>query len=110
MSALNDFYQNWKSEFLDTELDDLKKEFQEIVSKKFPNHGEVELEAGEEDGDGLYWFSQANIDVNGYEFIITGDNDGFPILAVRHNSNILGVHYPKNSSEFEDVLNEIRIN
>ena len=35
--------------------------------------------------------------------------NGVPVMDVVHNSNILGVYYPKNCSEFKKYINEIII-
>jgi hypothetical protein len=109
MSALNDFYENNKFEFTEDELDEIEREFIEIVSNKFATISEVEFDCGEGSAESLFWLTQMKINVNGYEIIVRGDDNGVPVMDVVHNSNILGVYYPKNCSEFKKYINEIII-
>jgi hypothetical protein len=109
MSALNDFYENRKFEFSDEELDQIEREFLEIVSNKFATTSEVEFDCGEGSSDELFWLTQMKINVNGYGIIVRGDDNGVPVLDIVHHSNILGVYYPKNSAEFLNFINEITV-
>jgi hypothetical protein len=49
------------------------------------------------------------ISVNGYDIIVRGDDNGVPVIDIVHDSNILGVYYPKNISEFVKYINEVII-
>ena len=109
MSALNDFYENRKFEFSDEELDQIENEFLEIVSIKFATTSEVEFDCGEGSSDEVFWLIQMKINVNGYDIIVRGDDNGVPVLDIVHDSNILGVYYPKNSAEFIKFIDEITI-
>ena len=110
MSVLNDFYEINKFEFTEEELDEMENEFLEIVSNKFKNTSEVEFDCGEGSSEDTFWLTQMKININGYEIIVRGDDNGVPVIDVVHNSNILGVYYPKNCSEFKKYINEIIIN
>ena len=109
MSALNDFYEKNKFEFSEPELDEMENEFLEIVSNKFKNTSEVEFDCGEGSSEDKFWLTQMKINVSNYEIIVRGDNDGTPIIDIVHDSNILGVYYPKNISEFAKYINELSI-
>lgn len=109
MSALNDFYENRKFEFSELELDEMEVEFLEIVSNKFENTSEVELDCDEGSSDEVFWLTQMKINVGSYEIIVRGDDDGTPVIDIVHDSNILGVYYPKNISEFVKYINELNI-
>ncbi len=109
MSALNDFYENRKFEFSELELDEMEVEFLEIVSNKFKNSSEVEFECGEGISEDIFWLTQMKINVSNYEIIVRGDYDGTPVIDIVHDSNILGVYYPKNISEFVKYINELNI-
>jgi hypothetical protein len=109
MSALNDFYEKNKFEFSELELDEMEVEFLEIVSNKFENTSEVELDCDEGSSDEVFWLTQMKINVGSYEIIVRGDDDGTPVIDIVHDSNILGVYYPKNISEFVKYINELNI-
>jgi len=109
MSALNDFYENRKLEFTELELDEMEVEFLEIVSNKFENTSEVELDCDEGSSDDVFWLTQMKINVGSYEIIVRGDDNGTPVLDVVHDSNILGAYYPKNKTELVRYLEEIII-
>jgi hypothetical protein len=109
MSALNDFYENSKFEFTELELDEMENEFLEIVSNKFKNTTEVEFDCGEGSSEDTFWLTQMKINVSNNEIIVRGDNDGIPVIDIVHDSNILGVYYPKNISEFVKYINELNI-
>jgi|LakMenE01Jun11ns_1017448.scaffolds.fasta_scaffold9642298_2 hypothetical protein len=109
MSALNDFYENRKFEFSEPELDEMEVEFLEIVSNKFENTSEVELDCDEGSSDEVFWLTQMKINVSNYEIIVRGDDDGTPVIDIVHDYNILGVYYPKNISEFVKYINELNI-
>jgi hypothetical protein len=109
MSALNDFYEKNKFEFTESELDEMEVEFLEIVSNKFENTSEVELDCDEGSSDEVFWLTQMKINVGSYEIIVRGDDDGTPVIDIVHDSNILGVYYPKNISEFVKYINELNI-
>jgi hypothetical protein len=109
MSALNDFYENRKFEFSDEELDQIESEFLEIVSNKFATTSEVEFDCGEGSSDELFWLTLMKINVNGYDIIVRGDDNGVPVLDIVHYSNILGTYYPKNRTELVNYINEIII-
>lgn len=109
MSALNDFYENSKFEFTELELDEMENEFLEIVSNKFKNTTEVEFDCGEGSSEDTFWLTQMKINVSNNEIIVRGDNDGIPVIDIVHDSNILGVYYPKNISEFLNYINELNI-
>lgn len=108
MSALNDFYENEKYKFSDSELDELDEEFFNLVSSKFPNCSSVEWDV-DEIGEDLYIIAEAKINVKGYNFIVRGDDNGTPVLDIVHNSNIIGVYYPKNVDDFLLILDQIVI-
>ena len=109
MSALNDFYENSKFEFTELELDEMENEFLKIVSNKFKNTTEVEFDCGEGSSEDTFWLTQMKINVSNNEIIVRGDNDGIPVIDIVHDSNILGVYYPKNISEFVKYINELNI-
>ncbi len=109
MSALNDFYEKNKFEFTEPELDEMEIEFLEIVSNKFENTSEVELDCEEGSSDEVFWLTQMKINVSNYEIIVRGDDDGTPVIDIVYDSNILGVYYPKNISEFVKYINELVI-
>jgi hypothetical protein len=109
MSALNDFYEKNKFEFSELELDEMEVEFLEIVSNKFENTSEVELDCDEGSSDEVFWLTQMKINVSNYEIIVRGDDDGTPAIDIVHDSNILGVYYPNNISEFVNYINELNI-
>jgi hypothetical protein len=109
MSALNDFYEKNKFEFSELELDEMEVEFLEIVSNKFENTSEVEFDCGEGSSEDIFWLTQMKINVGDYEIIVRGDDDGTPVIDIVHDSNILGVYYPKNISEFVKYINELNI-
>jgi hypothetical protein len=109
MSALNDFYENRKLEFTELELDEMENEFLEIVSNKFKNTSEVEFDCDEGSSEDTFCLTQMKINVSSYEIIVRGDDDGIPVIDIVHNSNILGVYYPKNISEFVKYINEVNI-
>jgi hypothetical protein len=87
----------------------MEVEFLEIVSNKFENTSEVEFDCGEGSTESLFWLTQMKININGYEIIVRGDDDGTPVLDVVHDSNILGAYYPKNKTELVRYLEEIII-
>ena len=107
MSALNDFYEKNKFEFSEPELDEMENEFIEIVSNKFKNTSEVEFDCGEGSSDEVFWLTQMKMNVGSYEIIVRGDDNGSPVLDVVHDSNILGIYYPKNKTELVKYLEEI---
>jgi hypothetical protein len=109
MSALNDFYENRKFEFTEGQLDEIEREFLEIVSNKFATTSEIEFDCGEGSTDDVFWLTQMKINVNGYDIIVRGDDNGTPVLDVVHDSNILGTYYPKNRTELVNYINEITI-
>ena len=109
MSALNDFYENNKFEFTESELDEMESEFIEIVSNKFATTSEVEFDCGDGSSDEVFWLTQMKINVSGYDIIVRGDDNGTPVLDVVHDSNILGAYYPKNKTELVRYLEEIII-
>jgi hypothetical protein len=109
MSALNDFYENRKFEFTEFELDEMENEFLKIVSNKFKNTSEVDLDCDEGSSDEVFWLTQMKINVGSYEIIVRGDDNGTPVLDVVHDSNILGAYYPKNITELVRYLEEIII-
>ena len=109
MSALNDFYENNKFEFTESELDEMESEFIEIVSNKFATTSEVEFDCGDGSSDEVFWLTQMKINVSGYDIIVRGDDNGTPVLDVVHDSNILGAYYPKNKTELARYLEEIII-
>ena len=109
MSALNDFYENNKFEFTESELDEMESEFIEIVSNKFATTSEVEFDCGDGSSDEVFWLTQMKINVSGYDNIVRGDDNGTPVLDVVHDSNILGAYYPKNKTELVRYLEEIII-
>jgi hypothetical protein len=109
MGALNDFYEKSKFEFTEIELDEIEREFLEIVSNKFSTISEVEFDCGEGSTESLFWLNQMKLTVNGYDIVVRGDDNGAPVLDIVHDSNILGVYYPKNSDELIKYINEIII-
>ena len=109
MSALNDFYENRKFEFTESELDEMENQFLEIVSDKFKNTSEVEFDCGEGCSEDTFWLTQMKINVGDYEIIVRGDDYGTPVIDIVYDSNILGVYYPKNISEFVKYINELNI-
>lgn len=109
MSALNDFYEKNKLEFTEPELDEMEVEFLEIVSNKFKNTTEVEFDCDEGSSENKFWLTQMKININGYDIIVRGDDNGIPVIDVVNDSNILGVYYPKNVSEFVKYINELNI-
>lgn len=109
MSALNDFYEKNKFEFTEYELDEMEKEFLEIISNKFENVSEVEFDCGEGSSENLFWMTQMNIYVSDYNIIVRGDENGNPILDIARDSDILGTYYPKNIAEFIKCINEVKI-
>ena len=109
MSALNDFYEKKKFEFSEPELDEMEVEFLEIVSNKFKNTSEVEFDCGEGSSEDTFWLTQMKTIISNYEIIVRGDDDGTPVIDIVHDSNILGVYYPKNITEFIKYVNEITL-
>ncbi len=109
MSALNDYYENRKLEFTELELDEMENEFLEIIANKFKNTSEVEFDCGEGSSEDTFWLTQMKTIVSNYEIIVRGDDDGTPVIDIVHDSNILGVYYPKNISEFVNYINELNI-
>jgi hypothetical protein len=109
MSALNDFYEKNKFEFTESELDEIENEFLEIIANKFKNTSEVEFDCGEGSSEDTFWLTQMKINVSNYEIIVRGDDDGTPAIDIVHDSNILGVYYPNNISEFVNYINELNI-
>lgn len=107
MTALNHFYEKNKFEF--TELDEMENEFLEIIANKFKNTSDVEFDCGEGSSEDTFWLTQMKIIVCGYKIIVRGDDNGFPVLDIVHDSNILGTYYPKNSSELVKKIDEINI-
>jgi hypothetical protein len=107
MSALNDFYENSKFEFTELELDDMEREFIEIVSNKFENSSEVEFDCGEGSTEDVFWLTEMKINVSGYDIVVRGDDNGVPVLDIVVNSNIISSYYPKNISELNKYINEI---
>ena len=109
MGALNDFYEKSKFEFTEIELDEMEIEFLEIVSNKFSIISEVEFDCGEGSSDEFFWLTQMKINVSGYDIVVRGDDNGVPVLDIVHDSNIIGVYYPKNIDELINCINEITI-
>ncbi len=109
MSALNDFFEKSKFEFTEIELDEIESEFLEIVTNKFLTTSEVEFDCGEGSTDSLFWLTQMKINVSNYDIIVRGDDNGTPVLDIVHDSNILGVYYPKNNDELIKYINDIII-
>jgi hypothetical protein len=109
MSTLNDFYEKNKFEFSEPELDEMEVEFLEIISNKFKNTSEVEFDCGEGSSEDTFWLTQMKTIISNYEIIVRGDDDGTPVIDVVHDSNILGVYYPKNITEFVNYINELNI-
>lgn len=109
MSILNDFYEKSKFEFTELELDKMENEFLEIISNKFENISEVEFDCGEGSAENVFWLTQMNISINGLDIIVRGDDNGVPVLDIVHDSNILGVYYPKNITDFKNYINGINI-
>lgn len=107
MSALNDFYENSKFEFTELELDDMEREFIEIISNKFENSSEVEFDCGEGSTEDVFWLTEMKINVSGYDIVVRGDDNGVPVLDIVVNSNIISSYYPKNISELNKCVNEI---
>jgi hypothetical protein len=87
----------------------MEKEFSEIISDKFENFSEVEVVCVEVSSDDIFWLTQMKTNVSNYEIIVRGDDDGTPVIEIVHDSNILGVYYPKNISEFVKYINELNI-
>ena len=87
----------------------MEKEFSEIISDKFENFSEVEVVCVEVSSDDIFWLTQMKTNVSNYEIIVRGDDDGTPVTEIVHDSNILGVYYPKNISEFVKYINELNI-
>ncbi len=107
MSALNDFYENSKFEFTELELDDMEREFIEIISNKFENSSEVEFDCGEGSTEDVFWLTEMKINVSEYDIVVRGDDNGVPVLDIVVNSNIISSYYPKNISELNKCVNEI---
>jgi hypothetical protein len=107
MSALNDFYENSKFEFTELELDDMEREFIEIISNKFENSSEVEFDCGEGSTEDVFWLTEMKINVSEYDIVVRGDDNGVPVLDILVNSNIISSYYPKNISELNKCVNEI---
>lgn len=109
MSALNDFFENRKFEFTEIELDQIEIEFKTLISNKFSIDVVMDFDCDEGTSVELFWLTQVKCLVNEYEFIIRGDDDGNPVLDIVHQSNILGVYYPKNSQELENCIQGISL-
>lgn len=107
MSALNDFFENSKFEFTELELDDMEREFIEIVSNKFENSSEVEFDCGEGSTEDVFWLTEMKINVSEYDIVVRGDDNGVPVLDIVVNSNIISSYYPKNISELNKYVKEI---
>ena len=111
-NTLNEYFKNRKNEFSEAELENLGDDFFKIISEKFPRCqiGKWGLYDGcDEIGDDLFSFGQVEVEVTPYFFVVRGDDDGYPVLDIVHDSNIIGVYHPKDREHFIKIVDSLAI-